>query len=105
MISKATELRRWKNGELLCSRSVGEEMDERWPWLVIHRADYQRILVEEAQRLGVKIRLSSSVTEVQFGPEDGPSVTLKDGEVVRSHVVVGADGSDILFHLGRGSSH
>ncbi|KAF2650857.1 FAD/NAD(P)-binding domain-containing protein [Lophiostoma macrostomum CBS 122681] len=92
VISKATELRRWKDGELLCSRSVGEEMDERWPWLVIHRADYQQVLVEEAKRLGVIIRLNAGVMDVQHERDMGAKVVLRDGEVVAADVVIGADG-------------
>ncbi|KAK8127972.1 FAD/NAD(P)-binding domain-containing protein [Apiospora sp. TS-2023a] len=89
VVSEATQLRRWKNGELLCTRTVGEALDERWPWLVIHRADYQRILVQEAQELGVTIRLGSHVQAVDF---DLGSLTLASGEVITGDIIVGADG-------------
>ncbi|KAK7982182.1 hypothetical protein PG988_004420 [Apiospora saccharicola] len=89
VVSEATQLRRWKNGELLCTRTVGEALDERWPWLVIHRADYQRILVQEAQELGVTIRLGSNVHAVDF---DLGSLTLGSGEVIAGDIIVGADG-------------
>ncbi|PVH97216.1 FAD/NAD(P)-binding domain-containing protein [Periconia macrospinosa] len=88
-ISKATQLRRWKDGELLCSRSVGEELDARWPWLVIHRADYQRVLVDECERLGVDVRLKSEVQDIDF---DNTKVTLKNGDIISGDVIVGADG-------------
>ncbi|KAK8100004.1 hypothetical protein PG999_010378 [Apiospora kogelbergensis] len=89
VVSEATQLRRWKDGELLCTRTVGEALDERWPWLVIHRADYQRILVQEAEDLGVIIRLGSNVQAIDF---DLPSLSLASGEVVTGDVIVGADG-------------
>lgn len=33
VVLEATQLRRWENGNLLCSRNVGENLDERWPWM------------------------------------------------------------------------
>ncbi|KAK6848822.1 hypothetical protein PG995_012655 [Apiospora arundinis] len=101
VVSKATQLRRWKDGELLCTRTVGEALDERWPWLVIHRADYQRILVQEAKDLGATIRLGCNVQAVDF---DLGSLALVSGEVIAGDVIIGADGlwsslrRDILGH-------
>lgn len=43
---------------------------------VIHRADYQRILVEECERLGVDVRLKSELYDIDF---DETTVTLKNG--------------------------
>ncbi|KAF2022177.1 FAD/NAD(P)-binding domain-containing protein [Aaosphaeria arxii CBS 175.79] len=74
VVSRATQLRRWETGEVL----------------VIHRADYQRVLVEEAKRLGVRLRLDAEVVDVDF---DGTKVVLKDGKEIRGDVIVGADGS------------
>jgi L-2-hydroxyglutarate oxidase LhgO len=62
---------------------------------VIHRADYQKVLVEESKRLGVTIRLNAGVVDVQHGNDTGTEtkVILKDGEVVAADVVIGADGN------------
>ncbi|KAH7125110.1 putative salicylate hydroxylase [Dendryphion nanum] len=89
VISKATQLKRWKNGELLCTRGVGEDMNEEWPWLVIHRADYQQVLVDEARHLGVNLRLKADVRDIDF---ESTTVTLRDGEVIAGDIIVGADG-------------
>lgn len=56
---------------------------------VIHRADYHRVLVNEAKRLGVKIRLGSNVETVKF---EQSTILLSGGEVVAGDVIVGADG-------------
>jgi len=56
---------------------------------VVHRADYHTILFDEAVRLGLKIRLNSKASAVDF---EMPSVTLTTGEEVFADVVVGADG-------------
>jgi salicylate hydroxylase len=63
---------------------------------VIHRADYQKVLVEEARRLGVEIRLNAGFVDVQHGndTEMETKVILKDGEVVAADVVIGADGEE-----------
>ncbi|CAI6335485.1 unnamed protein product [Periconia digitata] len=89
VISKANQLRRWKDGSLLCSRSIGETLNPQWPWLVIHRADYQKVLVKECERLHVDIRLKSEVYDVDF---ENTRVLLKNGDVVSGDVIVGADG-------------
>jgi salicylate hydroxylase len=89
VVLEATQLRRWKDGELLCSRSVGEALDERWPWLCIHRADYQSVLYEEAKRIGVEVRLKTEVSDVDF---DTSTVRLKSGEIVTGDAIIGADG-------------
>ena len=58
---------------------------------VMHRADYQRVLAEEAKRLGAQFRLGAEVATVDLNDEC-PSVTLVDGEQLHANVVVGADG-------------
>ena len=59
---------------------------------MIHRADYQRLLWEEAERLGVKLRLSSSVVDLDCR-NIAPSLKLVDGEKVEADVIVLADGN------------
>ncbi|KHO01587.1 Aromatic-ring hydroxylase-like protein [Metarhizium album ARSEF 1941] len=59
------------------------------PWLLIHRADYMTVLLDEAQRVGVRIKLGCDVDSVDF---DTPSVRLKSGHVYQADVIVGSDG-------------
>jgi len=59
------------------------------PYLHIHRADYHKILVDEARRRGVDIRLNSHVKDIDF---EKPAVVLADGCEFRADVVIGADG-------------
>ena len=59
------------------------------PYLHIHRADYHKILVEEAEKLGVAIELGSTVTKIDF---EKPSLHLKDKFEFQADVVLGADG-------------
>ncbi|KAJ5818913.1 Salicylate hydroxylase [Penicillium riverlandense] len=58
-------------------------------WYVIHRADYHKVLVKEAQRLGAKIRLNAEVVSVDF---NDTSVQLTTQEKIHADVIIGADG-------------
>ena len=60
-----------------------------YPYLQIHRADYHRILVDEARRLGVKIELGSSVTEIDF---QDATVQLRGKPSFHANVLIGCDG-------------
>ncbi|KAF2167567.1 hypothetical protein M409DRAFT_22372 [Zasmidium cellare ATCC 36951] len=84
---------RWEDGSL-----IGLRPEEDWSvqkfgysWHTIHRADYQRVLVEEAKRLGAKIRLNSAAASVDC-PDISPKVYLESGEQLQGDVVTGADG-------------
>jgi salicylate hydroxylase len=59
------------------------------PYLHIHRADYHKILVEEAERLGVKIQLNSVVTMVDMAK---PSIHVKNRPEFKADIVLGGDG-------------
>ncbi|KAG5994541.1 hypothetical protein E4U43_003212 [Claviceps pusilla] len=59
------------------------------PWLLLHRADYLHMLLDEARRLGVVLKSGCQVTDVDFS---APSVTLENGEVYNADLIVGADG-------------
>lgn len=58
---------------------------------VMHRADYQRVLANEARRLGANLRLDCDVVKVECN-ELRPAVVLASGERLEADVVVGADG-------------
>ena len=59
------------------------------PYLHIHRADYHKILAEEAHRLGVSIQPGSTVTAIDF---ETPAIHIKGRPDFRADIVVGADG-------------
>ena len=83
----------YRTGEIIATRP-GPEWAEKWlghSWHVLLRADYQRVLVDEAERLGVELRLGCDVERVECR-DDVPIATLADGETFRADVIVGADG-------------
>ena len=59
------------------------------PYLHIHRADYHKILVKEAERLGTKIILNATVVGINF---DKPSVQLDAKPDFHADLIIGADG-------------
>lgn len=56
---------------------------------MIHRADYHEVMLDEANRLGVEIRLGCNVDSLDF---DHTEVVLDSGERLKADVIVGADG-------------
>ncbi|KIW98290.1 uncharacterized protein Z519_01874 [Cladophialophora bantiana CBS 173.52] len=89
----ANHLKRYKDGKILCSRIGGEKMvrDFNGPWFVIHRADYHGVLLDEAVRLGAKLRLNAEAVDIKASMEN-PHVVLQTGEIVHADVIIGADG-------------
>ena len=61
------------------------------PWLLIHRADYFRVLVKEAKRLGVCIKVNCAVTRINCSNVP-VSVGNSAGPDIQAEVVIGADG-------------
>ncbi|GAB0134008.1 hypothetical protein EsDP_00002395 [Epichloe bromicola] len=59
------------------------------PWLLMHRADYMRVLRDEASRLGVVVKSGHEVRHIDFST---PAVTLADGHVFKADLIVGSDG-------------
>jgi salicylate hydroxylase len=84
-------LRSYRDGKILSSLALDPYMVDTYgfPNLYIHRADYHRILVEEAQRLGVRLQLGSKVTGVD---SQKPAVQIQDQADVSADIVIGADG-------------
>jgi len=82
-------------GTVLTKQASGIEVEEKFgsPYLVIHRADLLKVLVSEAQNLGVEIKLGANVTKIDF---ETPSISLLTGEVFEGDVVFGADGERSL---------
>ncbi|CAM6086633.1 unnamed protein product [Calypogeia fissa] len=83
--------RSYKTGNILQKQPLNPDSDLKYgaPYFNIHRADFHHILVQEAQRLGVKIRLRATVQHINF---EKPSLELKDGSEFHADIIVGADG-------------
>lgn len=58
---------------------------------VIHRADYQMILLNRAIALGANVRLGAEAVDIDF---EKTQVVLLDGSIVTGDVIVGADGKE-----------
>ncbi|KAL8662173.1 MAG: hypothetical protein Q9202_004929 [Teloschistes flavicans] len=84
--------RSYHDGTVLSTENLGPFAEKRYgvPYLHIHRADYHKILVQEAKRLGVTILLDSKITDIDF---EKPSVLLGRGKgEIRADIILGADG-------------
>ncbi|KAI1628322.1 putative salicylate hydroxylase [Exophiala viscosa] len=88
---EALQVRRYDNGKILHVRQGRDKMVAKYgsPWFVIHRADYHEVMLDEAKRLGVEIRLGCNVESLDFGHTE---VVLDHGERLNADVIVGADG-------------
>lgn len=83
--------RRYATGMLLGATPLHPHLINRYghPYWLIHRADYQRLLFDAAEAQGAMIYLNSGIVSVD---QSIPSVTLKNGHIMRADLIVGADG-------------
>lgn len=83
-------LRSYKTGRVLARKLAGQRMVQIHgsQWMVIHRAEYQILLLEEARRLGVVVRTACDVV----GASQAGSVVLRTGEEIAGDAIIGADG-------------
>ncbi|KAF3274273.1 hypothetical protein TWF970_008024 [Orbilia oligospora] len=85
-------LRRWEDdgeiGWVGLMPGVGKKYNA--PLLVIHRADLQRILLNRAQSVGVKIHTSSPISTISS--DFSPSIRLSSGEWIHADLIIAADG-------------
>ncbi|POR37615.1 Aromatic-ring hydroxylase-like protein [Tolypocladium paradoxum] len=87
----ATPSMNYSDGSVLLTRDFTR--CEEWygaPWLLIHRADYMKILYEEARALGVQVKFGCEIQEVDF---EAPWVKLASGEIHTADVIIGSDGT------------
>lgn len=97
-------LRSYRDGKVLSKQNMVPYAEERYsaPYLHIHRADYHRILVVEAERLGVRLQLGSTVTKIDF---EKALIQTKDKPDFHADLILGADGlksicrESLLGHL------
>ena len=90
---EALILRKYRDGAVLSEAKIVPGMREVYgvPWLLIHRADYFRVLVKETRRLGVGIKVNCAVTRINCS--NAPiSVGNSAGPDILADVVIGADG-------------
>ncbi len=86
----SADVRDGSNGTPLFSMPLGAEAEARWgaPYLQVHRADLQSVLLEAVQsRNAAELRLGTAVTGLAMG-----GVALAGGEPLPADVVIGADG-------------
>ncbi|KAJ5645810.1 hypothetical protein N7490_002182 [Penicillium lividum] len=85
------DFRRYKDGRVLRSMPFGDDITKEFgaPWIIIHRVDYHRILLDEAVRLGAFLRLGAEVKDISI---EEPTVILADGTMITADVIIGADG-------------
>ncbi|KAB8071827.1 hypothetical protein BDV29DRAFT_178503 [Aspergillus leporis] len=90
-IVESMDLRRYKDGRTITSMPCGETVAREYgaPWIIIHRADYQQILFDEARSMGAEIRFGTTLEDVDF---EGTRVVLEGGERVAGDFIIGADG-------------
>lgn len=72
---------------------LGAAFERRYgaPYLTIHRADLQAVLLEAAQRAGVHVRLAARINSVQSNGQS-VGVCIGNGHREQADVLVGADG-------------
>ena len=81
------------SGEELTRQTLGGEFEERYgaPYVVIHRSDLHRILLEACQDAGVRLVNDVVVEKVETVNGRGTAHT-SSGDVYEADVVIGADG-------------
>jgi salicylate hydroxylase len=86
-------LRDGLSGDEVGTLELGAALARRYgaPYLTIHRADLQSLLLEGARRAGVEVRLSARINSVQPGA-DTVRVRIGNGHQEQADVLVGADG-------------
>jgi salicylate hydroxylase len=80
-----------KNGNVIGATPLRPAVEEAYgyPYWLIHRADFHKILHERAMEVGVIFQVNSHVTSVDASV---PIVILKDGRTLQADVIIGADG-------------
>jgi salicylate hydroxylase len=87
------DLRDSAGGAVLLTTALGAAAEQRWgaPYLQLHRADLQAVLLRAAQALGVEIRTGAHVAAVEQD-DDGVHARLAGGDEIRGAVLIGSDG-------------
>lgn len=85
------EMHSWSSGQPLSATELHPafEIEYSTPYLVAHRADFQKFLADEARKLGVSIRLGCAVEKIDIPLS---TIVLGNGELITSDLILGADG-------------
>ncbi|CUM49416.1 uncharacterized protein AC631_05752 [Debaryomyces fabryi] len=88
---KNINLRRYCTGDVISRTPLHPDMTETYgyPYLLIHRADYIRLLHEVAIEMNVVYKTNSRVVSVD---QEAVTVTISNGEVYSGDLIIGADG-------------
>lgn len=97
---QAAQVHGGRSGRVLLRIGLGAAAQARWgaPYLQLHRADLQALLLDAVRREGAaELRLGAALGAVQAG-----AAVLEGGERIEADVVVGADGvrSPVRASLG-----
>lgn len=81
------------NGEELTRQTLGGDFEQRYgaPYVVIHRSDLHRILLEACQERGVSLKNNVKIERVETVGNRAKAYAA-DGEVFEADAVLGADG-------------
>ena len=82
----------YKNKNIIAEQNLGEEIEKKYgaPNYDVHRADLQKVLLEEVKKQGIKIHTNSVVHDVN---QDETSAYIHTNEgIVKGDLVIGADG-------------
>jgi salicylate hydroxylase len=81
------------SGEELTRQTLGGEFEERYgaPYVVIHRSDLHRILLEACQESGVTLQNNVKIERVETVGNRARAYAA-DGEIFEADAVLGADG-------------
>jgi salicylate hydroxylase len=87
--SSSVALRSYREGNILFKRTVPSPPPQGTPHLLIHRAEFLKVLFHEALKLGVVVRFDSIITGIDFTK---PSLEVSGTGEVLYDVIFGADG-------------
>ena len=84
-------IRSYRDGSTLSLQNLVPLMDDVYgsPYLHVHRATFHAALCDEATRLGVKFRLGSTVTGIDF---QKPALQAQGQGEISADFILGADG-------------
>ena len=93
VVVQGHNIRSYKSGQSLGRKIAGRESIAKYgsEWMVIHRADYQKTLLEEAKAAGAQIWTDCEVVRTHFDPAN-TSIELRDGRTLTADAIIGADG-------------
>ncbi len=85
-------LRSYRDGSIMSNQSLVPSMEDTYgaPWLLIHRANFQKVLAQEAEKLGVRFRMGFPVTKIDYSSLSIASSSTDTA--IQVDAILGADG-------------